>query len=126
MDKIFNTDMRNLNQGSKFGDCCGCPPLMSDGHLFTTWKNSRIYNDEYMKTQKINDSNTYREHLQNNAQKLINAEQNKLHKITCTSNNNNKFNIDSSNYGFNYKLKNAYWGFETPYFGDKKSEPKML
>jgi archaellin len=119
MSKIFQP-RDNLNQNSKFGNCCGCPSLMSDGHLFTNWVSSRIYNDEYMKNQKINGSHSYRNHLQRDANTLIDNEYKYFKKVTCTDTGTNKFYIDSSKYGFDYPLNDGYWGKSIPYYGSSK------
>lgn len=126
MNKIFQPK-DNLNQNNKFGECCGCPALMSDGHLITNWASSSIYNDEYMKLLKINNSHTYRNNLQTNAQSLMTNEHKYFDQVTCKSDKKNKFYIDSSKYSFDYLLPDGYWGNENdPYFGNKKSENKIL
>ena len=105
MNKNINSNLNN-----KFGKCCNCPGLMRGDMYFTNNISSRIYNDMVQKDLKINDSNTYRSILQVNAVNFMKNEINKFEQDRCKSDGNNKFYIDSSNYGFNSKLENEYNG----------------
>jgi hypothetical protein len=96
---------KNLNCDNKFGKCCNCPGIMSDGgRVFTNYVSSRIYNDDNRKMMGLGDSHSYRLVLQKSAQEIINKENNDFDKLKCKSNKKNKFYIDSSNFNFTDKL----------------------
>jgi hypothetical protein len=52
----------------------GCPALMSDGRLFTSYVDSDVVEQFIRKGNNINNSHEYREFLQKNASTLINRE----------------------------------------------------
>jgi hypothetical protein len=109
---------------NKFGQCCGCPALMSDkGRLFTNYVSSRIYNDVNSKKLKVPDAHSYREKLQNDPKIRIN-EINKYESVRCKSDSKNKFYFDSSNYTFNRPLIDPYNGQKIQNDGKLKKSDK--
>lgn len=114
----------NLNLNNKFGQCCGCPALMSDkGRLFTNYMSSRLYNDINSKQLKVPDSHSYREKLQNDSS-LRQNEILKFETVRCKSDGKNKFYIDSSKYTFDKPLTDAYVGQKIQNDGKSKKSDK--
>lgn len=73
---------------NKFPDC---PALMEDGKIFTDYRSSRIADIGLMKQNKINDSQSFRQHLQNNAEKMIINNKNELSKYVCSPRADRKY-----------------------------------
>lgn len=68
-----------------------CPALMSDGRFATYYNSTNSLTDALMKANGFNDSNKFREYLQNNAINFMNSERKLLHEnnscypnITCS------------------------------------------
>ena len=112
----------NLNLNNKFGECCGCPPLMSDRRMFTNYVSSRTFNDENRKAMKLGDSHAYRSKLQSDGSIIAANEVAKVENQRCRSDGKTKFYIDSSKYNFTTDLTDGYWGQKEMFFGVKKSE----
>ena len=114
----------NLNLNNKFGECCGCPALMSDsGRMFTNYVSSRLYNDDYSKNLKVHDAHSYREKLQNDSLSRQ-YEINKLETARCTNKGSNQFYIDSSNFTFNKPLSDPYVGQKIQNDGKQKKSDR--
>ena len=60
-----------MNSNNKFGKCCGCPALMSDGRLFTNYIDNKFLNEKAMKVNNHTDHNQYRSSLQENGTKIM-------------------------------------------------------
>ena len=117
---MSNIDFLN----NKFGQCCGCPALMSDkGRIFTNYVSSRIYNDDNSKQLKVSDAHSYREKLQTD-KKIRSNDVNKYETIRCKSDSKNKFYIDSSKYTFNRQLTDPYNGQKIQNDGKFKKSDK--
>jgi len=122
MSKI-SLNKNDLGLNNKFGLSCGYPALMSDGHYFTTWISSRIFNDGLQKNLKVTGSHNYRDILQNSATTLMNNEVYQYEKTRCEPTKDNIFYIDSTKYAPNKKLGNEYVGQKMINNGIKRSEP---
>lgn len=114
----------NLSLNNKFGQCCGCPALMSDkGRLFTNYMSSRIFNDINSKQLKVPDAHSYREKLQNDSS-IRQNEISKFESVRCKSDSKNKFYIDSSKYTFDKPLTDEYVGQKIQNDGKVKKSDK--
>lgn len=116
----------NMDLNNKFGKCCRCPALMSDGHLFTNWESSRLYNDAIRRNYGISGSNSYREILQFTGAIITANEQTQYEKARCVDDYKNKFYIDSSKWKPELPLKNEYKGQKIPHLGFKQSQPSSF
>jgi hypothetical protein len=82
-----------MNLNNKFGECCSCPALISDGRLFTSYVPRKDFNNQLMKQIKVTNNNDYREFLQNNGDKIIASIQETLDSsIKCADTKNVRFN----------------------------------
>ena len=114
----------NLSLNNKFGQCCGCPALMSDkGRLFTNYVSSRIYNDMNSKQLKTSDAHSYRERLQNESS-IRSNEIAKYETVRCKDDSKNKFYIDGSKYTFDKPLSDPYVGQKIQNDGKMKKSDK--
>ena len=61
-----------------------CPPLMSDGRLFTNYFDNDVFNQSIRLMNKIGDNHEYRLFLQKNGSELLGREREHLLKTkTC-------------------------------------------
>jgi len=60
-----------MNSNNKFGKCCGCPALMSDGRLFTNYLSNDFMNQKAMQVNKHQDHNQYRNSLTDNGTQIM-------------------------------------------------------
>jgi hypothetical protein len=82
-----------MNLNNKFGECCSCPALISDGRLFTSYVPRKDFNNQLMKQIKVTNNNDYREFLQNNGDTIIASIQETLDSsIKCADTKNVRFN----------------------------------
>jgi len=51
-----------------------CPPMMSDGRLFTDYRSNTLVNEAFKRSNRIIDDNEYREFLQKNGSTIIDKE----------------------------------------------------
>jgi len=106
-----------MNLNNIYGVCCNCPAMLDDqGRLFTNYKISRDINVDIMKANNINNAHEYRMYLQNNANKLMNNEINRLENSRCKNNNNDRFSV------IDYANTNLYIPFENVYNGPLDTE----
>lgn len=76
---------------NKFGQCCKCPAMMSDGRLFTNYLSHSYLNNDIQKINNIYNSNHYRVFLQKNSNQIRNnINQFNNNKLLCTFATNKK------------------------------------
>ncbi len=81
-----------MELNNKFGKCCSCPALMSDGRLFTSYMPHKQYNNNMMKELGASNSIEYKSILQNNGNVIRNDMLSKLEaSVMCKNNDTNKF-----------------------------------
>jgi hypothetical protein len=81
-----------MELNNKFGNCCNCPALMSDGRLFTSYVPHKEYNSRLMKELGVSNSIEYKTVLQNNGETINKDIIDKLTAGTiCKNNGTNKF-----------------------------------
>ena len=73
---------------NKFPDC---PALMEDGKIFTDYRSARAADIGLMKQNKLNDSQSFRVFLQENATKMIINNKNELSKYVCSPRPDRKY-----------------------------------
>ena len=96
-----------MNLNNKFGECCSCPALISDGRLFTSYVPRKDLNIQLMKQVKVTNNNDYKDFLQNNGEQIILSIQSTLDSsLKCTDTKNIRFNqlVDIDSY-FNEQLQ---------------------
>jgi hypothetical protein len=81
-----------MNMNNKFGKCCNCPAL-NDGRIFTSYAPSKDYNNNFMRKLGTDDSNKYRDIIQNslNKVKFEVVYDNFNDSTRCKNNGNNVF-----------------------------------
>ena len=62
------------NSDNKFGKCCGCPALMSDGRIFTNYLLNSKLNSHIQNVTETANHHELRLHLQQNAEKTMENE----------------------------------------------------
>lgn len=67
------------NSDNKFGKCCGCPALMEDGRIYTSFVNNARLNGHVRKINKNSSHHKNRLFLQKNAEKIMANERVYLH-----------------------------------------------
>ena len=90
-----------MELNNKFGKCCSCPALMSDGRLFTSYVPHKEHNNSLMKQLGVSNSIEYKTVLQNNGETIRKDINDKLIASSmCKNNDNNKFyqQIDINKY----------------------------
>jgi len=95
-----------MELNNKFGKCCSCPALMSDGRLFTSYVPHKEHNNRLMKQLGANESLEYKSILQNNGETIRKDIIDKLSAGSiCKNNENNQFykQVDINDY-FNKKF----------------------
>ena len=81
-----------MELNNKFGQCCSCPGLMSDGRLFTSYKSNSELNNSIMDGLGVKDSNEYRKLLQKNGESIIIAIHTHIDsQLKCLTKNTNNF-----------------------------------
>lgn len=96
-----------MNLNNKFGECCSCPALISDGRLFTSYVPRKDLNYLLMKQVKVTNNNDYKDFLQNNSEQIVSSIQLTLDSsLKCADTKNVRFNqlIDIDAY-FNEQLQ---------------------
>jgi hypothetical protein len=82
-----------MELNNKFGSCCNCPALMSDGRLFTSYISRKDYNQQLMKELNVTNSIEYKDALQSQASFLMEKSFNEAkNNFVCKSNDKNTFN----------------------------------
>lgn len=90
-----------MELNNKFGKCCSCPALMSDGRIFTSYIPHKEHNTRLMKQVGAKNSIEYKTILQNNYETI---HKDIIDKLTteniCKNNGNNLFyqQIDINDY----------------------------
>ena len=73
-----------MNCDNKFGECCNCPALMSDGRLVTNYISTPKLVENLKKINNITDEHEFRMFLQKNASNILKQQQEFLLKNkTC-------------------------------------------
>lgn len=67
-----------MNCDNKFGECCNCPALMSDGRFVTNYISTSKLVANLKEMNNITDENEFRLFLQKNSLNLINKQKNFL------------------------------------------------
>ena len=73
---------------NKFPDC---PALMEDGKIFTDYRSARLADINLQNEKKLNDSQSFRVFLQENATKMIINNKNELSKYVCSPRSDRKY-----------------------------------
>lgn len=90
-----------MELNNKFGKCCSCPALMSDGRLFTSYVPHKEHNNKLMKQLGVSNSIEYKTVLQNNGETIRKDINDKLTAGSiCKNNGTNKFyqQVDINSY----------------------------
>ena len=63
-----------MNSDNKFGKCCNCPALMSDGRFMTNYLSTQKIVTNLKEMNNITDENEFRLYLQKNAVNIIKSQ----------------------------------------------------